>query len=254
MRLFAVAVPLTVLLFGCARAPETPLEPLPTGAPPTTAQKQVAKSAGKSTDDLSGAEILTAADKALRQAGSVHVVGYVAGPGGAVVAIDMRYRGQQQATGFVKVNGHRVDLIRLGATAYARADAAILESLGEPVATAEQRAGRYLRFPAEADTTKGLTAFVEVSTMLGPMFQTKDLVIKGAHKVVRGVRTVGVTSPHSSAQTAYVAVTGKPYLMLIVPRIKGVDYSLNFSDYGKPVAVAAPPGAQVVSVPSDPAG
>lgn len=76
----------------------------------------------------------------------------------------------------------------------------------------------------------------------------KGLVIKGNHKVIGGIETVGLAVPETSGDTIYVALSGAPYPLRIIPRGKSGDYAMNFVDYGKPLRLAAPPLAQVVDV------
>lgn len=231
-----------VLVAGCARTAGPPLEPLPSGGPPTTAPVDERR-ADNGVADLTGAQIVAKARAAVRKAGTVHLVGYGAADG-TLLAIDIWMKGQAGGTGFVKINGYQLDLIRIGPVLYVRGGAEFWRTQGRSAQVARQLATKYL-LVRPADEVWDLAGFTDLHEMLGSDLQPTGLVLKGHHKMIRGVDAIGVTAD-GTGDTMYVALRGEPYPVQIVPRGKDDDYSLNLVDYAKPVKLAAPPPAQIV--------
>jgi hypothetical protein len=256
VRVVAACLVGAVLLAGCATAPAADLEPLPAGAPPTAAAaaKKASGGAGNSVGDLPGAAIMSRAKAALLAARSVRLIGYVAG-GGGLLAIDIRIKGRQGGVGFVKINGHQVDMIRIGSVLYIRADEAFWRSAGASARDAALLTRKYVRLRVgHGQTAADLASFTDIASLAGVLFPASSMIIKGAHRTIRGVEAVGVTAVNDSRNTTYVALTGQPLPMRVVPRGKTADLSLNFVDYGKPVTLAAPPAGQVIDGGALPGG
>jgi hypothetical protein len=91
-----------------------------------------------------------------------------------------------------------------------------------------------------------MLAFTNLPGLAADVFKGNGLVIKGNHKTVRGIETVGVTVSGGSGDTIYVALSGDPYPLRVVPRGGSLDYALNFVDFGKPWWWRCPRRAQVV--------
>jgi hypothetical protein len=237
---------LLVPLAACATAPETPLAPLPTGAPPTSTTAARQAGSGNGVGDLPAARIMARAKAALLAAHTVRLVGYVA-EDGELSAVDMRIKVGHGSVGFVKINSHQVDLIRIGSVLYVRADEVFWVAFGVSPATAAALGGKYIRLlVGRSKDANDLATMTDLAALVQDLFPTNSMIIKGRHRTIRGVEAVGITAVNDRSDTIYVALTGQPVPMQVVPRGKTADFSMNFVDYNKPVTLAPPPVAQVV--------
>lgn len=243
MRLVAACLVGAVLLGGCAAGPPADVAPLPSTAPTTAAAAGAVPANG--FGELPGVEILRRSRTALLHATSVHLIGYLA-TSDAQVAVDIRTARGRGGAGFMQpLNGPRIDLLRLGAACYARADAEFWENTGRTAAIAAHRGGRYARLRCDDPDVGGMLAFTDLPSLAAELFHYDRLVFKGNHKMVRGVETVGVAA-QGGPDTIYVALQGDPYPMQVVPRGgSGDDYALNFTEFGRPFPLALPPASQV---------
>ncbi|MFG2649177.1 hypothetical protein [Streptomyces sp. NPDC048436] len=83
------------------------------------------------------------------------------------------------------------------------------------------------------------------------MFQTKDLkkLKRGDDSEVGGKKAAVLTKNESGKKTSfYVAAEGKPYFLKVVTSGKEDPGTMNFTDYGKPVAVKAPAPGDVMDM------
>ncbi|MGW7271362.1 hypothetical protein ACWGH5_12640 [Streptomyces sp. NPDC054864] len=83
------------------------------------------------------------------------------------------------------------------------------------------------------------------------MFQSKDLKDMKREKdsEVDGEKAAVLTKSKSGKKTTfYVAAEGKPYFLKVVTSGKEDPGTMNFSDYGKPVAVKAPAPGDVMDM------
>ncbi|MFH8488504.1 hypothetical protein [Streptomyces longisporoflavus] len=83
------------------------------------------------------------------------------------------------------------------------------------------------------------------------MFQTKDLkkLKREDDADVDGKKTAVLTKSESGKKTTfYVAAEGKPYFLKVVTDDKADPGTMNFSDYGKSVAIKAPAPDEVVDL------
>lgn len=83
------------------------------------------------------------------------------------------------------------------------------------------------------------------------MFQSKDLkkLKREKDSEVDGEKAAVLTKNKSGKKTTfYVAAEGKPYFLKVVTTGKEDPGTMNFSDYGKPVAVKAPAPGDVMDM------
>jgi hypothetical protein len=83
------------------------------------------------------------------------------------------------------------------------------------------------------------------------MFQSKDLkkLKREKDSEVDGKKAAVLTKNKSGEKTTfYVAAEGKPYFLKVVTSGKEDPGTMNFSDYGKPVAVKAPAPGDVMDM------
>ena len=75
---------------------------------------------------------------------------------------------------------------------------------------------------------------------LASEFDTSDTITKRERKAIGGRPAIGIAD---SSSIMYVATTGKPRPLLIVPTGAGDQGQLAFSDYDAPVTITAPTDA-----------
>ena len=228
-----------VLLLGCSAVDSVTGDG---GGSPTPAANGVA--------DKPPAEILTAAQDALRNAGSVHVKGNGT-EDGQVYAIDMRIKGTRGARGTVTVRHNPVEILRVGQDAYVKGGADFWFDLTGDRAATELLKGKYLKARRGDPDLKALLAFTDTAAFAEESLKPDGAVTKADRRTVAGVDTVGVTFTSDEGKaTVYVATTGKPYPMYLSTTGKTADETstLDFLEYDQPLEVKPPPPDLVVDL------
>lgn len=160
------------------------------------------------------------------QSGSTYTVDIVLGPG----------RGKGTMTG--PIAGHErasVDFVQLGSKVYIRSSTLWRQVGG--AAAAELLDNRWVAATAKemGGAPFSLESFLR---NLGPITGPAS---KGAATTINGQPTIPVTSGDS---TVYVATTGTPYPLRVVPSSgKAGSGGVNFLDYNAPLHITAPPNA-----------
>ena len=221
-----------------------------TAAPATDRAATSSPAAAGDLASLSAEQILAKAKAAIKAADSVRLKGGGSSSGQSF-QVDMRYSSDGKAIGTVSNAGRTVELRRVGQVVYLKADAAFWSSTAGAQA-AKVLGGKYLKAPLTDQRVASLAAFTEKDAFVDEALKGSGTLSKGGTKDVRGTPTIGVVSKQAdSGGTLYVATTGQPYPLQLVPSAGGTDRgSLDFLDYGKPITVAVPPAAQTVDVSS----
>lgn len=236
-RLLGTVVGAAVLLLGC-----TAVDSGEDRGSPTPASNGVA--------DKPPAEILTAAQDALRDAGSVRLKGNGT-EDGQVYAVDMRIKGTRAARGTVTYRHNPVELLRIGEDAYLKGSAEFWQEITRDRAAVELLKGKYLKARRGDPDLKTLLAFTNTAAFVEEMLKSDGAVTKADRRTVAGVDTVGVTFTSDEGKaTVYVATTGKPYPMYMSTTGKTADETgaLDFVDYDKPLEVKPPQSDLVVDL------
>jgi hypothetical protein len=198
--------------------------------------------------DLPANQILERSRTALRDAGTVHISGGGFSDG-EQFSLDIRIKGSEGGAGSVTANGQKIELIRIGKTAYVKADEEFWRSQTGNAQAAQLLRGKYLKGSTSDDNLKSLVSFTDLASVATELLDPDGTLTKGERKTIRGVQAIGLVESGSEAGTLYVALQGDPVPLQLVPEGKTDDTgTLDFLDYGKSVDLAAPPADQTVDV------
>jgi hypothetical protein len=239
----AVGLALVALLAGCGDGAGSDAggSSGPASGPPSATTP-----ADNGVADLSANGILSKAKDALGQASSVHIKGGGFSEG-QQFALDMRY-GSAGATGSLTANGQTIELLRVGPTVYLKGTEVFWRSIGGASA-AELLKGRYLEVPANTPNFSEIAGFTDLRKNAQELLTPDGTISKGERKTINGVKAIALNS--SKGGTLYIALQGNPYPLQVVPSDSSKSDetgSLEFLDYGVPVAVTPPHADQVVDV------
>jgi hypothetical protein len=195
--------------------------------------------AGNGVADLSATEILAKAKAALAGADGVRIKG--AGSADSTkVEIDMQY-GKTGATGTFAFNGQRLDLMRVGQTAYMKGSASFWTTFAD-ANVAKLLGDKWVKTSLTDARFKDIAEFTDLTKAADNFLDPDGTVTKGQTTTIDGTPAIGLSSSGSDGGTLYVATTGQPYPL----ELKASDNNVTFSDYGKAVTVTAPPAAQTI--------
>lgn len=206
-----------------------------------------APAAGGELASLDATEILTRAKAAFKKAESVRLTGGGASSG-ASFKVDMRYSADK-AVGTVSSSGQEIELRRIDKTVYLKADKAFWsQTVG--AAAAELLSGKYLKAPLTDQRVAQLASFTDKDAFVDEVLDETGTITKGEPKDVRGTPAIGLVNKDTDGGgTLYVATTGEPVPLQLLPEAGGSDSgTLDFLDYGKAVTVEVPPAAQTIDV------
>lgn len=245
-----IAVPAAVLLLaGCG---EDSTSGSGNPAASGSASASATTGGGDAVSALAADEILKKATAALQDAGSVRIKGE-GGTGAQRFTIDMRYA-DANSTGTLGVNGQSVELRKLGQTVYVKGSREFWIGNGGASA-ADVLSGKWLKTPLTDKRFSGLSQLTDLGEAADSLLDPDGTITKGEQKTVNGVPCVGLDSSGKDGGTLWVATTGEPYPVRIEPGAgSGQEGALDFSGYGDPVTVEAPPADQVVDVSKLPGG
>jgi hypothetical protein len=195
---------------------------------------------------LSPPQILAKARTALENAASVHVKGLIVDQGDRI-HVDIRIKRSAGGRGTLTVNGQTVELIRVGAKLYLRADEAFWRSQTGNAEVGKLLGGKYLVAPATHPDFKDLAGIADLKWMSEQLANDAPLT-KGKHKNVRGTDAIGLVDSGTDGGVLYVALQGQPYPLRLEPNDTGTGESIDYLDYGKPVTLTAPPASQVIDI------
>lgn len=207
----------------------------PAGASPTAA--------GGGLAGLPAEEILARASAALQGAKSVRIKG-AGGSGSQRFALDVRYSGTG-AVGTVGVGGQTVELRKVGQVVYLRGSREFWTGTSG-AAAARQLTGKWLRTPLTDKRFAELAEITDLSKAAEGILKPDGKVAKGGTRTINGTEAIGLTTAGQDG-VLYIATEGEPYPLRIEGG-SGETGGLDFSEYGKPLTVQAPPAAQVVDI------
>jgi hypothetical protein len=224
------------LLAGCNQsnspsAAQTPPPSTPTPTPtPTPSDNGVAVKTAK--------QILAAMSTAIKSASSTHMSGKMPHAGG-LMKMDM-YMGKKQAkgsiTGLVKGSAATMNIITTQGKTYFQGREFWRAEGG---ATAEQLFGdRWVTMPAKEGSQ--FESFMSLSSMASGLLKPSGTVTKEKQTTVAGQPVIGLRD--SDGSTMYVATTGEPYPVEILPpagKAKPGE-KMTFSEWNAPLTVTAP--------------
>lgn len=152
------------------------------------------------------------------------------GPTKADVAMDAK----GDCAGTVQPKQGPISMIKAGKTIYLR----------------PAGARTWAKVPTSSADGKGMAQVCDLKGYLAtPGRDTVDTkAMKGATTTVDGQPAITLTDQEGKERfTAYVATSGKPYLLKLVTVGGDQPGTLDFSDFGRPVHAVAPPKSQLAS-------
>jgi hypothetical protein len=229
----AALVITTLLLSGCILAPSDP-------GPPSSSPRASATPSSTGIEALSAAKILDRAIRTTKTATSVRVTGSDRDHGDTV-SVDLRFAGRHRASGHIRLNRQRVDVVRIRSAVYVSGNARFWRS-----STGEQDVspftGKYLKTSTHDKDFGDLLSLVRLPDLLADVADPTGQVAKRTRTTYHGTPAIPLVDEGSG--TLYVAATGKPYVLAL--RTDGER--LEFTDYGRKVAVHAPPRDRIIPV------
>jgi hypothetical protein len=237
----ALAATTALLVAGCGDG-STSGSGSPATSSPTSSPS--ASPTGNGIAGLSAEAILAKAKAALVGADSVRIKG-TGGTGTERFDIDMSYVGAN-STGSLSVAGQKVDLRKLGQTVYLRGSREFWTGIGGTGA-AELLSGKWLKAPITNKKWAQLAELTDLSKAADGILEPDGPVTKGQPKAIDGKQAITLKSGTGAEEGAlYIATEGEPYpLRIESTKDKG---KVDFTGYGEPVKVEAPPSDLVVDV------
>jgi hypothetical protein len=179
--------------------------------------------------------ILRSVRRAVHAAKSVHVAG-----GSPAQSLDLRLVAGGGAVGDVTQGGDKLQLVRIGPTAYVKGDAATIKSLAGAKA-AQKLGGRWLKLPIADPAYKSIKMLTAMSDLVGSAVSPNGSTLtKLPRRTIRGVPVIGLED--QGRGVLYIAATGQPYPVEI-DGAPGQHDKVVFSDWNTPVTLQAPANA-----------
>lgn len=193
----------------------------------------------------SGQQVFTDAVQAAKGASSFHMSGQIS-LNGQPIDVDLSIVKGQGATGWLKLNGQKLDLVVVGADAYVKADAAFYSQYGGSVGRAlgPSVAGKWLKFPRTNPQFGPITSIADANLLFDSLTVNHGALTNEGETTYEHQSVVAI---HDSAKggTLYVAATGTPYPVALVK--SGVGVSTSFDKWGESVTLTPPSGAIDIS-------
>ncbi|MFI9152746.1 hypothetical protein [Streptomyces sp. NPDC053367] len=235
-----IAATTAVVFTGCADSNDAKSTG---GATPTPSK------AAEPFPGMSGGEIADKAFRTTMDARSVRVKGDIQDEAsGGPLRIDIALDSEGDCVGTLSADGGRTDVIRVGDAVYTRFDEAFLRAQmkGEPKedtdAAVDMLAGKWTTSGKDAEAAE-IADLCDLETLLGDETQGASDATRGRTTTVGGTPALALEEKDGKdTYTAYVATTGKPYVLRLDSDAADDTGSLVFSDYDKPVAAKKPAG------------
>ena len=186
----------------------------------------------------SASAILADARQAALSAGSVRISGTIH-DAGQTIGLDLSVT-QGGGGGTMTIRGSKVDVVRVGNTAYIRAGADFYNQVGAGSAAGQLLAGKWLKAPTTTASFRQLLLLTDLRTFVAQALKPEGTVTKGAEKTVDGQKAIALNS--SKGGSLYVATSGKPYPIEFVGSGTSSG-TVTLSDWGTAKAPSAPKNA-----------
>ena len=186
----------------------------------------------------SASTILADARRAALAADSVRVAGTIRDAGQAI-GLDLTVA-KGNGGGTMTIQGSKVDVVRVGDTAYIRARADFYSRVGATPAAGRLLAGKWLKLPTSTPNFAQLVQFTDLNAFVTQALKSDGTVTKGAEKTVGGQKAIELKS--SRGGSLFVAASGKPYPIEFVGG-GTASGTVTLSDWGSAKAPSAPKNA-----------
>lgn len=200
----------------------------------TTATQAETTAASNGVADKSADEVLAASLAAAESAGAMHVAGESDG-----TVIDLSLVRGEGASGSIAQGTNRFELLTVGDEIYLRGSDEFYRGLGGE-AVVRLLAGKWLKVSAGDRQFGSFAAFTDKDRLLAQALRPEGTIEKGDVETVDGTEVVPLTNGREG--TLYVAATGEPYPVKIVPG-GGRSGEITFSGWDEPVELTAPTDA-----------
>ena len=201
-------------------------------------------------EGLTANQVLKKATKAANAASSVHVDADITDED-VDLSIDMRMQSDgAAAVGTVSAEGQTVELRVVDQAVYFKADRDFWVDAANAEA-ADLFAGKWVKGSLSDDGFSQFASFTDKDKFLDDLLERDSddgtlTRVKG--RTVDGQATVGLREKgNEDPGTLYVAQSDKPYPLLVLPE-DAADGKAEFSEWGKPIEVTAPPEGEVVDI------
>lgn len=184
--------------------------------------------------------VLADATAAAAAASSAHVSGSIASSGTRIVLDLATVRGKG-ARGSLSTNGLRLDLVRLGGTAYLRGSDGFLRHFAGP-AIAQLVHGSWLKTSIDTPRFASLRPLTDVGLLLGKVSSHHGKLVNEGTTTYNGTEVVAIRDTSDNSRL-YVAATGMPYPVAIVGGKKSQSGTIVLGDWNAPVSLSTPSGA-----------
>jgi len=196
-----------------------------------------AKSNGE--ESKSPSQILADAKKAAEGASSVHVHGSIT-ESGTPLGIDLTIAGSKGGKGSLTVQGSKVDIVRVGDTAYIRGSEAFYKQVAG-TAAAQLLKGKWLKGSATKGNFASLADLTDMNMLFEQALKPEGTLSKGEESTVDGHKVVGVKD--SEGGVLWVATEGEPYPIEISRPSGDSKGAVHFDEWNAKVDLEAPKGA-----------
>ena len=213
-----------------------------------------AKASASPLAGLTADQIVQKAFKDLAAASSVRINGTVPSQDGNI-AIDITDVAPASCTGTVTLaptgaSGSRMAvIIQVDGTAYLKLNQGFLESLHVPASEFPVLNGKYIK-STSSSALADFSHLCDLPTLVSAFTQGGDTgLVKAGSTAVDGQPALAINQPSAAGEgTVYVSESAAPEILGL--KVTGSDAGfLDFSKFNAPVAIAAPPAADIFSEP-----
>jgi hypothetical protein len=219
-----------------------------TGHSPRPSLSARPSSSAASLAGQSAEQIMAEAIRAMRAAGSVHLVAHNAAGSKIITFIDDVSATTSREV--IRTNGGgRATFLLIAGVGYLRGNAAALENYyGAPARVAARLSGRWISFHHSDRDYQRLTSQLTLSGFIHEISLEAPLVRRGSGLVgnqpavaVQGTASAASGTPAGSKATLYIASTGCPLPLSLEGDVPGTRLRATFSNWGEALHLAPPP-------------
>jgi hypothetical protein len=197
---------------------------------------------GSSSRGKSAEKLANDAQQAAETARAVHISGSFPQPLGGNLVVDMRLVRNVGAKGQFRLSGGKVDLVRVGQDVYLKANAPFWLAISGDAA-AKALKDRWIRVPPGQKGLQPIIGFTDLDQLIAGTIGARGEVSEKGTKDYKSREVIVIDDSGGSGGTFYIAASGKPYPVAILSPNNGEKGTLDFGDWNKTVAIAAPKGA-----------
>jgi hypothetical protein len=200
------------------------------------------------------AEVMNQVKTAINGASAVHIKGKVT-DSGSTVSLDLQLNKDGSASGTLGESGMNIPIIATKQADYLQFTADLMKSSG---VTATSAAGK-LMLNKWVPSTSPLMSGSNMVSSIKPLLDYTSFISTLADQIAGDNAKVGKTATVngiavrlytlSDGTEAAIATATPHYLMQLVPAASQGGGQLDFTNWNQPVAVTAPPAAQIYSGP-----